>query len=1088
MKRKLLFFLVFITCHWAFAQNKTRLVTGTVTDNLTKETIVGATVILKGTTIGTQTTADGKYKISVPSSAAVLVFRFIGYKTQEVKITDRTQVDVTLESSSQQLNEVVAIGYQTVSRRELTGAVSSVTAKDLKNNPTLSAAEALQGKLAGVQVVVSEGQPGAPVDIYIRGRNSITQSGSPLYIVDGVQLDNALTVLSPQDIESIDVLKDAASTAIYGARGANGVVIITTKGGKNTNGKTLVTYNNSIGFQQLPKELSVMDPYQFVLYQYERAKRTNDTSVISRYVKSTDPWSAVQAYQNVAGIDWQKQSFGGNAYMATHNFSVSGGTKQTQYSISGTLNQQDGLLVLTNYNRQLLNFRFDHQANDKLKVGFNVRFNNNVLNGQFTSDAGGAGGNNLRQVVRYQPVLAPGQTLDTYDVNQANATNGNGLALINPLRLLAAQYRKTTNRVLNINGSITYQPTKHLTIRSVASIDYNFTDARAFDDTVTNNARTNNNQPLITQTTGNIRTINNSNTIDYNLSRILNSKHSIDLLAGEESYQTYTTSQFIDLRQFPVGTTPDQAFANYSLAQVVIQPTSSELPVQNLSFFGRMSYNYNSRYYATFNIRADASSIFGPMHKWGYFPSGSLMWRVSDEAFMKNQTIVSDLKLRVSYGMVGNNRISPFAYDNFYTEGKPYFLNDAFVFGSAPSVLGNPDLQWESQESKNIGIDLALLNGRLQLTVDAYRNLTSNLLLNNQIPYNTGYTTQFQNVGAVQNTGLEIQLNGTIVQSKKFSWTGNFNISFNKNIIKSLGNNDQFTFNSGYFNSGSQQPDFRVKVGEEVGTMIGLVNDGYYTTADFDATPYSNAAYPWANTQYKLKAGVPTSVISTSTVMPGVQKFKDLDGNGVIDNSDVAVIGHALPKFTGGFGQQFTYKNFDLSVFLNFSYGNQIANYNKLEFTSSYTNGANLLSDFNDRWHIVNPATGVQIEGNPSTAIGVIGASPDVLNAVNGNAKYWLPVLGVEWNHSQSYDVENGSYLRLNTVTLGYTFSKSLLSKIKIANLRMFITGSNLGTITGYSGYDPDVSTRRGSPVTSGVDYSAFPKARVFVAGVNLTF
>lgn len=1089
MRKFLLLFAILLILR-AVAWSQTRQITGSVTETTTREALIGVSVVVKGSNQGTQTDIKGNYRLSVPAaSGTILVFRSVGYKPQEVKLTNQSAVNIQLESASQTLNEVVAIGYQTVRRRDLVGAVSSVTARDLRDNPTLSAAEALQGKLAGVQVTVTDGQPGASADVYIRGRTSITQSGSPLYIVDGVQLDNALNVLSPQDIASIDVLKDAASTSIYGARGSNGVVIITTKGGTNTNGKSTITYNNTFAIQQLPKELSVMSPYDFVQFQYERSKITADTSVISRYYRTGDPYSKILAYKDATPVDWQKEVFGRNALLQTHNISISGGTKQTQYNLSGTYNEQQGIQQYTDYKRGLINFRFDHQATNAVKVGFNVRYNNNVLNGQGTADVGGASSNNLRQVVRYQPVLLPGQDNDYYDAAQATATNGNGLSLINPLAELQAQYRKRSNNVLNLNAYVNINITKKLTLRSIAAIDYNNTNSRAFDDTVTYNSRTTGGkQPLITVANANIRTINNSNTLDYNNTNILGSKHSLDVLLGQETYQTYTTLNGLDLRNFPVGTTPAAAFANYALAQTVQPPTVSEVPIHNFSLFSRISYNYASKYYATFNVRADASSVFGPLNKWGYFPSGSLAWRISEENFMKNQDIVSDLKLRLSYGSVGNNRITPYSYGNFFASGRSYYLNDAFVFGASTTGLGNPNLQWESQISRNVGLDAGFLKGRLQLTVDAYRNSTSNLLLNNVIPINSGYASQFQNVGATQNSGLEIQLNGTILQSKNFRWTGNFNISWNKNIIKSLGAQQSFTVNSGFFNSSQQPADFIVKVGDEVGTFYGLINDGYYKVSDFTTTPYSNATYPWATTKYTLKAGVPVSSISSTTTQPGTQKFIDVNGDGRITTADYSVIGHALPKGIGGLGQQFYYKNFDVSVFLNYSYGNKVANYNKLEFTSTYSNGANLLSDFNDRYRTVDPNTGVQLQGIPSSAIGVIGASPDILEAQNANAKYWIPVQGIEWNNNQTYALENGSFIRVNNVTVGYTLPKTVTQKVKIASLRVFVTGNNLGTITGYTGYDPDVSTRRASPVTAGIDYSAYPKSRVYVIGLNASF
>ncbi|HZE86506.1 MAG TPA: TonB-dependent receptor [Puia sp.] len=1069
-------------------------VKGKVVDDSTGMAIPGASVLVTGTGKGVSSGPDGSFTISIPANGKNLRLQIShsGYATVTIPLTTAaaaTGITASLKRQIQSLEDVVIIGYQTVKRRDLTGSVSSITAKDLKDNPTVSAADALEGKLAGVQITVSDGRPGAAADIYIRGRSSITQTGSPLYIVDGVQVDNALNVLSPQDIESIDVLKDAASTSIYGARGSNGVVIITTKGGKNTNGKTSLTYNTTMGIQKLPRELSVMNPFEFIEFQYERAKITNDTTVISRYYRTGDSYARIDSFRKVPAIDWQHKLFGRNAFFQTHNITMSGGNQQTQYSLSVTYNNQKGILQFTDYKRGLVNFRLDHRVSDRLKVGFNLRYNNNQIDGAGTSDPGSAQLNNLRQIVRYQPILLPGQSEDFYDPNQAAATNGNGLSLVNPFALLAAQYRKASNNVLDLNGNITYNIVKNLSFRSVFAVDFNNMLVRTFDDTVTPNSRANGGtQPIAVVTTGGVRTINNSNVLEYNNTSLFGSKHSLNLLAGQETYQTYTTASNLELHGIPVGTSPSQAFANYTLAQTVLPPTASEVPIHNLSYFGRVSYNFKSRYFAVFNLRADGSSIFGPLHKWGYFPSGSLAWRISDESFMQGQNIFTDLKLRASYGSVGNNRITPYSFGNFFASGRPYYLNDAFVFGSSTTGLGNPNLQWESQISRNIGLDAVFFKGRLAVTLDAYRNTTSNLLLNNTIPSNSGYTTQFQNVGSTQNTGVEAQVTGTIMQSQKLRWTGSFNISWNSNIVKSLGAQQQFFANSGYFNTAQQPADFLVKVGQQVGTMWGLVNDGYYKITDFDNAPYTNALYPWATTKYTLKKGVPTSSISSTLVQPGTQKFKDVNGDGKIDGTDYTIIGHALPKFIGGFTQQLAYKAFDLSLFFNYSYGNTVANYNKLEFTSTYTNGANLLSTFNNRYRTVDPTTGVQVQGVPAAAIGAIGASPDVLTALNAHAKYWIPVQGVEWDNSQSFAMEDGSFLRLNNVTFGYTIPRTLLSKVKIANLRAFVTVNNVATLTGYSGYDPDVSTRRATPITAGVDYSAYPRARSFVAGLNVTF
>lgn len=1087
-KTLLQFCLLLFLSASALAQN--RQVTGTITEKDSKDPVIAASVVVKGTTSGTQTDVNGNFKMLVPDKAnVVLVITSVGYKTKEVTLTaGQLSVRTSLESDSHQLSEVVAIGYQTVKRRDLTGAVSSITDKDIKDVPVNSAAEAIEGRLAGVQVTVSDGQPGAQADIYIRGRSSITQSGQPLYIVDGVELDNALNILAPQDIQSIDVLKDAASTSIYGSRGSNGVVVITTKGGKNTNGHTSVTFNSSYGIQKLAKELSMMDPYNFLLQQYERAKFSDgDTTFITGIIKRMSNFDTIATFKNDLGIDWQKVMMGRNAFLQNQNLSISGGTEKTQFNLSATYNGQQGILQESDYNRELINFRFNHKVSDRFSFGFNTRYNYQVIYGNGTANSTGTGNNNLRQIVRYQPLLSPGQTLDSYDNALSNLTSSNGLNLINPQQLFAAEYRKNKTDVLDLNANASFIITKKLTLRSVIGYDVNNNSLRAFDDTVTTNSVLNGNKmPIASVTNAYVTTINNNNVLDYNNSSLFGSKHGIDILAGEETYQTYTTNNYMELKDIPDGTSPEEAFANYGLGTV--QPTtSSETPVHILSFFGRASYNYNEKYLLTVNYRADGSSVFGPDRKWGYFPSASGAWRVSQEDFMKTQDIFSDLKLRVSYGSVGNSRITPFSYATNYSTGKNYYLNGILNLGTAPSAnLSNPDLQWETQISRNVGLDMSFLKGRIQLSADFYRNTTNNLLLNNAIPAVTGYTNQLQNEGSVLNTGMEYQLTGTIIQSTNFRWIGNFNISFNKNTIESLGGQQSFTYNSGWFSSTNAPNDFLVKVGQQVGTMYGLKNDGYYTLADFNTSPYSNANYPWATTQYTLKPGIPTSAISTATIVPGTEKFADINHDGIINASDYTVIGHALPKFIGGFNQQFTYKHFDASVFLNFSYGNQVYNYNKAEYSSTYSVGANLLSAFDNRWLTINPNTGAQIEGyNGTTAI---GASPAVIASINKNPKYWIPTIGADWDNPSSYDVENGSFLRLNNVTIGYTFPKTMLSSVGIASLRVYVTGNNLGTITGYSGYNPDVSTARTSPLTPGVDYAAYPPARTYLFGVNVTF
>ncbi len=1099
----------------AWAQ--TKMVTGTVTGQ-TGEPLVGATINAVGSTAATTSDATGKFRISVPAKTKSLSVSFVGMEDKDITLGSQTNIDVTLNVARSNLNDVVVIGYQTVRRKDLTGSVSSVTSKDLKDVPINSAAEALSGRLAGVQVRSSEGAPGADVDIYVRGRNSITQSGSPLYVVDGVQVENALSVLSPQDIESVDVLKDAASTAIYGARGSNGVILITTKGGKNTGGKTTVTYNGFFGFSKLSRKLDMMDPYNFVLYQYERAKYTEnatDTGTAVRYIKRMTNYDTIAStytdYNNP--IDWQEKTLGRNAVQSTHNVSVSGGTAATQYNISLTANQQEGLLLNSDYDRKLASFRFDHKISDRLKIGFNVRYNVQKITGAGTSDAGGAGSNRLRQYVRYRPLLLPGQTEDFYDADLDANNPGNGLNLLNPLQLMNAEYRVRKLTAYNFNGYINYNLTKKISLRSTFGYDVNATENQAYDDTLTANARTWSRLPVLNSSKIDRIAFNNSNVITYANPSLFNSKHSLDVLAGHEIYVTNTKTNAVEVRYFPVGIKPDIAFANLGLATPPAgftqpKPASSEVEVRQVSFFSRLNYSYNKKYLLTLNFRADGSSLFGPNynspipltdetnHKWGYFPSASIAWRISQEEFMKNVSVISDAKVRLSYGTSGNNRINAYGYTTGYLlpANAGYGLNDALNYTLVlPSRLGNPDIKWESLTSKNLGFDLAFFNNRLTATIDVYSNLTKNLLLENAFPPTSGYTTQYQNVGTTRNNGLEIQVAAPIVRNKDFNWNASFNISFNKNKIISLGKQTQFTANSGWFSTTANPNDYLIKVGEEVGTMYGLKVDGFYKVDDFTTAPFVNATYnalyPNLTYQYTLNSKLPNpAAVLADLVAPGQIKYSDINGDGKITlDSDRAVIGHALPKFTGGFNQQFSYKNFDMSLFFSFSYGNDIMNANRLEYSTSYGVDANMLAIMQDRWKVIDASGNLVQKQLPTSPNIVVGIAPDQLAAVNANAKIWSPIRTTTGFYPSSFAVEDGSFIRLSNLTIGYSLPKDLLKRVKISSLRLYATGSNLLTITDYSGFDPDVSARRGA-LTPGVDYAAYPRGRTYVFGVNLSF
>jgi len=1057
--------------------SQTRTITGHVQDEK-GDGLSGVSIQVKGTPMGTFTDNAGNFKIKIPdvkSPAQIFVFSYVNYETKSVTIEpDKKVVEVTLKPSVSNLNDVIVVGYGTVLRKDLTGSVSSVSAKDLKDIPINSAEEALAGRLAGVQVVGSEGSPDAQVSIKVRGGGSITQDNSPLYVVDGIIMDNALATLSPQDIQSIDVLKDASATAIYGARGANGVVIISTK--KGTAGRTVVTYNGFFGNQKVYKTLDVLDPYEYVFYQYERAQgnSTTEKSFASRFGSFQD----IDLYKDAPFVNWQEQLFGRNAAMQTHNVSVSGGDAKTQFNLSLTENATKAVMVGSDYNRQLLNFQLKHKISDYVTTGLNVRFNNQVVNGQGTSNPGSSGLNFLRQTVRYTPYLSPGQSLTYYDPESIDETNGNGLYLVNPLLLVQSQYKRAYQYRIGLSTYADVKLTKFLAFRTTFGYDLYPTTTKSYDDSLTSNAISNGNgMPIATIADTKKTTLDISNVLTLSNRSLKGdfSKHNkIDWIFGEETYQVKNDSKTLIQRYFPYGTTADQALANLNLASApdgYTQPSpTSDFDEQRIwSFFTRLNYELDNKYLASVSVRADGSTVFAAKNRWGYFPAGSFAWKFSEENFMKSlKPVISSGKLRLSYGTAGNNRISSFLYmTQFVTTSKYYGLLDNLVTAFAPASLTNANLKWEANISRNIGLDLGLFHDKVQLSADYYRNKTKDLLVNVTVPTSSGYTSQVQNVGATANNGFELQLSGSPIQNKNFSWNVSFNISTNKNKILSLGNQESFLVTSNWAGSANAF-DYIVKVGSEVGTMYGLVNDGYYKIDDFN--------YDASTGAYTLKDGIVSDADIAGTIQPGTIKFKDLNGDGKVTiDDDRTVIGNANPSYFGGINQQFVYKNFDMSVFLNFQVGNDIVNDNKLEFTSGYTDNANLLAIEKNRWRNVN-------------AQGEVVTDPTALAALNKNATLWTPLkTAYSWT-PQSWAIEDGSFLRVNNITLGYSLPQTLTKKMHIQKFRMYATVNNVAVITGYSGYDPEVNTRRSTPMTAGVDFSAYPRARSFIFGVNVSF
>lgn len=1053
---------------------------GKVIDDSSKTGLSDATIAVATSGFKKTIKADdnGNFSVLIPSTATTvqLTVSYAGYSTETFSVKATETPNLRLKRNVTDMEDVVVIGYQTVRRKDVLASVASVGAKDIKDVPINNVAEALNGRLAGVTATASEGSPDAEIRVRVRGGMSITGDNNPLYIVDGVQVENGLNSVVLQDIQSIDVLKDAAATAIYGARGANGVVIITTKSGKT--GKPKVTYNTFIGVRTLAKTLKVLDPYEFVMYNYERSRGSAvDSSSFANFFGTT--WDTLNVYKNAEFIDWQREIMGRTGIAQTHNIGVSGGNKKTTYNFSYTHTNDRAIILNSDFKRHQFNLKAEHKFNNKFKIGVSTRYTNQNVFGAGVSDDRGSSFSRLRNAVKYRPFLADGQDLD--DDDPAAVENpGNGLSLINPFQLVNAEFRRKTTNQYNFTFNVSYQLSKRWSFKSTFGYDIrNLIDRQFSDSNSTYSINFGSRRPIVNLDSTKTTIITNSNVLSYSLKNY-KKKHDFDFLIGQETYDLTTSLNQSYYNLLPNGIDKDEAFSNASLGTYIASyPRFIKSRYTSLSFFSRVSYTYAKKYFFTFNVRADGSSKFAPEERWGYFPSASFAWRMKNEKFLKDVNWINDIKFRAGFGTVGNNRIDDYLYLTTFRNDLLYYgINNQLVPAYTSTALVNQALRWESLENTNLGFDLTLFRNKVDLSIDYYVNNSRDLLLNVPVASTYGYATQLQNIGKTQNRGIEFQLNVNVLKRKNiFNWTTSLNMSFNRNEVRALGVNQNQFFPAPSWGVSGQPTDYIVRIGDPVGTMWGLVNDGFYTVNDFN--------YNTTTGQYTLKNGVPNASGIIGVVQPGSIKFKDLNGDGIIDvNNDRTIIGNPVPKFTGGFNNTITYKNWDFNVFLNFSYGNDIYNANKVEFTNGYTNRSNMLEMMRDRWKTVD-ANGSRMQWVTNNL--VYGIAPEQLASANANAKIWQPIVGAGAFYPSSWAIEDGSFIRVNNVTVGYTFPIKTMIKLGISRLRLYATANNLAVITSYTGYDPEVSVRR-SPLTPGLDYSAYPRSRSFVFGANVTF
>ena len=1061
--KKLALALLGLVSAWTLSAQTT--IKGVVTDE-SGEPLIGAGVVVEGTTIGTITGIDGDYELTVPADAVNLVFSFIGLSDQTVPIAGQTVIDVVLKVDSTFLDEVVVVGYQTVKRRDLLGAVASVGSDKLTEQPVTTVSQALSGKMAGVSVITTEGDPDADIKIRVRGGGSITQDSSPLYIVDGFPVESINDIPS-SEIQSIDVLKDAFSTAIYGSRGANGVVIVTTKSAEKGQ-RVSVKFNTYYGLKKMANAGAIvaMDPENFVKFQYELGVIRDNLS--SYYEPYFGNFTDIDLYKGLKGNNWVDAVFGnvGNSFSA--DFSVSGSGDNVNWTLGYAHMGDEAIMSGSTYSRDNLNFKANFKTSETTSIDANVRYSRVNVRGSGANginDTGTTSGNGrLKHAVSYAPIPLA-STLEGVDEEQDYGDNAP------PLLSVADNDSRRIRTTWNANAAFNWKIVDNLNLKIEGGLEkYNQTDDRFYGMTtyyVANNST--DKTGVSNQHKEAFRTkYRNTNTLNYSFANVLGEDHNLTLLLGEE--MTIAKSNLLTIMVDGLNASYDAPMAWNFLSSGTPASVNNYYDPDDklLSFFGRVNYDYKHRYSIGGTLRADGSSKFARGHRWGYFPSAAASWTISNEPWMDNaHSWLDQLKLRYSFGTAGNNNIPSGQLLKQYSATVTAWLSQSNNYWMAGKIMNNPDLTWETTITHNIGLDFGLFQGRLTGSVEVYQNTTKDLLINFPIT-GSGYDSQYRNLGSTRNRGAEVTLNMPLISKKDVSLNIGGNIAYNQNRVTDLGGLNSITAQS-YWASTEIGDDYIVEVGQPLGNMYGFVSDGMYSVDDFT----------WTGSKWALNDGVVdnSAIIGANYMIPGAMKLKDLTGDGKVTVADRKVIGNASPDFTGGFNLSGFLYGFDFSANFNYMIGNQVYNANKVEFTSSRKfSNRNLLNlmTVDQRWTNIDWATGEQI------------SDPATLKSLNSGKTMWSPAIGSAV--FSDWAVEDASFLRLQSVTLGYTLPEDLTQKAHIRRARVYVTGTNLFCLTKYSGYDPEVDTRRATPLTPGVDYSAYPKSIGFVAGLNLTF
>ncbi len=1043
-------------------------VSGTVSDQTGP--VIGASVIEKGTTNGTMTDNDGHFTLTV-SKGAVIEISSIGYKTQEITVGAQTNFTVTLSEDNEFLDEVVVVGYGSMKKSDLAGASVSMKESDLKGSIISSLDQSLQGRAAGVTAVTTSGAPGSSSSIRVRGQATINANAEPLYVIDGVIVQGGgntgadfglgdalgngkvstispLSTINPADIVSMEILKDASATAIYGAQGANGVVLITTKHGKS--GEAKFSYDGMVAMSRQAVRLNMMNLREYAQYYNEMVEEGD--------IYETNPYYAIPSLLG-KGTNWQDEIFR-TAWQHQHQLSAQGGSDKVQYYVSGSYMDQQGTIIGSNFNRFSVRTNLDAQLKKWLKLGVNATY-------AITNDNLKLADSN-QGLIYYSLTTIP--DIPVYDVNgNYSSTIREGYTSPNPVALAMMDEILLKRKKLSGNIYAELTPIKHITWRTELGFDMGESDANRY-------------KPMIdlggwVRSQNSISYQKNSNYF-WQLKNYLTyanqwGKHSVTAMVGQECWESkwnYLSGSNTDL--------PSDEVHNVALATGTPSISSGFGSSSMASFFTRETYNYGDRYLGTYTYRYDGSSNFGPKNRWAGFHSVALAWRFSNEKFFEPvKKVIDNGKLRLGWGQTGNSSIGSYAWGAAITR-----MPSALGMGFRPSNIPNTSIRWESQEQYNVGLDLGFFNGRLNLTVDAYYKKSDDMLMSMQLPSYMGTqgngSSKLQapkgNYGSIENKGLEITLDAHPVQIKNFSWDSNFQISFNKNKLLSLSDTENATL-VGY----GQWGDVVCvsEIGKPLYNFYGYKVEGVYKDLDDIQNSAKPAKYP------------SDGVFSRgNTVWVGDIKYKDVDENGIIDERDRTDIGSPLPKFTFGWTNTFRYKNLDLSIFLNGSYGNKVMNYNSLTLTHMNSTWTNQLQSVVSKRARLEPIDPTIVYADGSKWFDHI----DNVRVKNSGTKIPHTSINDPNDNDRISDryVEDGSFLRIKNITLGYTFPKALLNKAKIENLRVYVNIQNLYTFTKYTGYDPEVgaSTQDSTGLTYGLDNGRYPSPAMYSFGLNITF